>query len=241
MSDSLVSIGSFPNAIAAEQVRIVLAAEGIQAFVEGGNTNTMLSHVGSALGGVSLTVRESDAERALQLLQDSDFDDVSDAWHCRDCGEDIEAGFEVCWSCGKNRDEVGVDLASVTRVKAGKTEVTDDVPNDELEIDGDRASNPYSAPRYKTEGEEAPVDVASASDIDVSELEALVGRAWRASIIGLVFFPVLAHVYSLILLLTAATELPLLSEKTRSRFWGAVAIDMLVIFFALVVLRGFAR
>jgi hypothetical protein len=112
MSNSLVTLESFPNTISAEQARIALAAEGIQAFVEGGATDTLLSHVGSALGGVKLTVRESDVQRAAAILSESFAEDKGANWHCRDCDEEVDAGFDVCWSCGKNRDEVAREDSS---------------------------------------------------------------------------------------------------------------------------------
>lgn len=55
-STDLVTIATFPTSHEAGIARAALEASGIEAFVNEAATNTTLSHVGSALGGVKLQV-----------------------------------------------------------------------------------------------------------------------------------------------------------------------------------------
>ena len=50
---------------------------------------------------------DEDLPRAQDLLVrflDESAKDGGPAWTCPACGESVEAGFELCWSCGNQRD-----------------------------------------------------------------------------------------------------------------------------------------
>lgn len=52
-------------------------------------------------------MEDEDLPRARELLArflDQDSTDVGSAWVCPGCGEGVEAGFDLCWSCGLHRD-----------------------------------------------------------------------------------------------------------------------------------------
>ena len=58
----------------------------------------------------SLWILEDDAyPRALEIAEEyargdhGSHADSGDAWTCRWCGEEVEAQFSDCWSCGKAR------------------------------------------------------------------------------------------------------------------------------------------
>jgi hypothetical protein len=53
----------------------------------------------------SVWIRDSDASRALQILEEADTEAThSDpAWMCSQCGETLEPQFTTCWNCGADR------------------------------------------------------------------------------------------------------------------------------------------
>ncbi len=67
-SEDLVTIASFNLAAEAHFARGLLEAEGIDAVVIDENLTTLNPLLTGAIGGVRLQVRESDAERAMQVL-----------------------------------------------------------------------------------------------------------------------------------------------------------------------------
>ena len=68
MDEKLVTIGKYRTAIEAHMARAVLEEEGVRCYVQDEELVTMLSHVGTALGGVKLCVAACDAERAAGIL-----------------------------------------------------------------------------------------------------------------------------------------------------------------------------
>jgi hypothetical protein len=66
--------------------------------------------------------------------------------------------------------------------------------------------------------------------------EQLVDRAWRASLLGLAFLPVVLHLYSMARLLSVHGRV--LSPKAHFRYQCAWAIDLLMIFlFSWLIVR----
>lgn len=52
-------------------------------------------------------MEDEDLPRARELLArllDQGGGDVGPAWDCPGCGERVEAGFDLCWNCGRYRD-----------------------------------------------------------------------------------------------------------------------------------------
>jgi hypothetical protein len=98
----LVTIQKYGTPQEAHLARSVLDAAGIEACVTDESTATWMWYVGTALGGARVQVAEHDAERARQVLQDAKTPSAENAqtdWHCPQCGADVDAGFDVCWSC----------------------------------------------------------------------------------------------------------------------------------------------
>ena len=100
--DKLVTIAKFLNEAEANIARSSLEAHDIQSVVVGGETASTLSYYGPAVNTVKLQVH-SDNERVatkiLGLVQ-SKAASITGDWICPGCGSDVDAGFEVCWSCG---------------------------------------------------------------------------------------------------------------------------------------------
>jgi hypothetical protein len=68
MSDELVTIATVPTPLAAEQLRMVLEAEGIRAAISDAEVAGMNWMLSNAIGGVKVLVLAKDAERAVAVL-----------------------------------------------------------------------------------------------------------------------------------------------------------------------------
>ena len=171
----LVTMATFPNPQEASIARGALADAGVAGYLVGAETVNTLWYVGTALGGVKLQVARRDVDRATEILGDVHSLDDSETvapWKCPSCGVEVDAGFEICWSCGSTDDGQPADAA--------------------IEQRGDVARTSISV--GTTDGTETLDEVAS------SDAEETAMRAWRCAIFGIGFSPLL--VYSLFLILT---------------------------------------
>lgn len=210
-------IGTFANPADADQIRAILEEHGIPAFVEGANSSTMLNHIGSALGGVGVLVRGEDAQQAAEVL--ASLEEVSgEAWFCGRCQEPIDAGFHVCWSCGAPRGEVEAPFPETPDVsETAEEERQGSYPHESgptFELSAQEARNPFASPRTRPQVTDTD---EPRHEID-PEAEAMLLRAWRASILGVVFLPVLAHLYAMYLLMAAAQRSAKFSPEGDRRF-----------------------
>ena len=90
---SLAEIGHFRN---------VLEQSGVECYIK----NEQLA---GALGDVPFlecqpelwVLNDADLPRAERLIAELKRPAVGKAWRCRHCGEDNEAEFGACWSCGQ--------------------------------------------------------------------------------------------------------------------------------------------
>lgn len=102
---NLVRLAAFEYEYEAMLLRTRLNENGIKAWVTGGDgVNTFGAGLTAAgLVGVDVNVRQIDHELAKKVL--SDFKSGDDViapitpWTCS-CGEQVDEGFAVCWSCG---------------------------------------------------------------------------------------------------------------------------------------------
>jgi len=214
MPDSPVKIATYQQAAEAEPYRVALEQEGIRVLVDGGHVGTTLSYVGSALGGVRLLVAESDAARALEILAEQQRAERNDdgPWFCGECQEEVDAGFGACWSCGRPRDEVEAPLPPTAQPS---DEILDrEQPNTDLERPPADAANPYVAPLTEAGGADKSGPPAD------EETEAMVLRAYRSAILGLIILPVILNFYSMYLLLRASDRGRLSPDGNRRFGWA---------------------
>ena len=68
MSDKLVTLESYSNALEAEMAKNRLNEAGIRATLANGTAVTALSHLSNAMGGVKVQVFEDDLARACEVL-----------------------------------------------------------------------------------------------------------------------------------------------------------------------------
>lgn len=76
--DRLLTIASYADAATANIARSILDSEGIPACLGAENTNTMLWHYGTALGGVKLMVFAEQADKAKAILASHSAADFAD-------------------------------------------------------------------------------------------------------------------------------------------------------------------
>ena len=226
MSDtSLRKLAVFPSVPQADQVRAALESQGVPAFVDGAHAGTALAHT----GGVGVFVSARDLEQARQVLARTEtpapLDTAELPWYCGKCREMVDADFDVCWSCAEVRDNVEQPVPAEV---ANDDTWSDSGERGGLELPGPSA-NPYQSPMLG--GALQPFRPAATSLV-----EETVWRAWRASVIGLVIFPIVMHVYS-IMLLIHATGQGRFSAKVRRRFYWSWAIDAAAITGWALVLR----
>jgi len=245
--DRLTTVYSYENPAEAHAAKNRLEAEGIAAFVADESAANMLSYMGSAIGGAKLQVAESDAEWSLRILFPEQTQDggteISTPWRCQTCNEIIDADFDACWSCGGFRDEVQDPTFDPATALAADTDATkeDFAPN---ETDGstladavgatvDGRPNPYYSGRLSEQSLRSDIALQSATD----DVEAMVSRAWRASVIGVVvcwMFLVL-NAYSAWLLIRVAATGQNLSPAGTWKYRLAWAVNILasVLFFLI--------
>jgi hypothetical protein len=123
MSVDLVTVAIFETAVEASPARAMLEAEGIQTYLQGEVTGYMLWYMWPGLGGVKLQVENKDVQQATELLRKylDEAENEEDAktshvpnWVCPRCGAEVDAGFEICWSCGTVIDDVDDNSTSPT-------------------------------------------------------------------------------------------------------------------------------
>lgn len=209
--EDLVTIASYGNPHEASIAKGALEAENVRSFLLGAEIANTLSYVGTALGGVKLQVAQGDAERASEILAAIGAPDIlplAGAWKCPNCGAEIDAGFDVCWSCGRVADQ------DITTIQPDQAAETTDEP---------------IAERSVHECRQPDGRLASSAD-------ATVARAWRAAVIGTVIFPFLIYSLFLIVSLSHDELSPSATRKFYRTF--AIIVLMFVGFWSLFRIFG---
>jgi hypothetical protein len=219
-SDRLLTLATFPSITEAALARGILAEADIPAQISDGTAGWAF---GQLVGSVRLIVREGDAERAEQVLDEalaapleviedqsephpgeaSDFaenlvdrsaDNDQPAWTCAACGARVQEDERRCWSCGTSR--------------TGEP-------------------NPYY---IRPESAVAPLSATSnvAQPDPPEHIRDWIVRAWRAAWLSPILLPPLANFYSVWLLLHAARENIDLTPKYNLRFYVALLINLIV-------------
>ena len=113
--DDLVTIAKYGSPQDAQLTKSVLEGQGIRACVVDDATTGWLWYLGTALGGAKLQVSKRDVELAKDTLWDIQAEDRSSCarpWVCPLCGADVDAGFDVCWSCESPMGELSAGESS---------------------------------------------------------------------------------------------------------------------------------
>jgi hypothetical protein len=85
---------------------MALAREGIPASLGNATFLSWFWHNGNAVGGVTVYVRRSDAERARRVLAEAGAKatDSPPPWICSSCGQRVAGQWDACWQCGRFAD-----------------------------------------------------------------------------------------------------------------------------------------
>ena len=71
MADRIVTLATYMYPTEAYPLMSKLESEGIECFLDGENTVTAMPFLSNAIGGIKLNIKNSDAEKALQILKQS--------------------------------------------------------------------------------------------------------------------------------------------------------------------------
>ena len=231
---NLVVIATYPTAHEAELHKVRLEQAGLEAYVDGSAAADTLS-IGTFLGGVKLLVADTEVAKARGALSEGDDEEsATPAWTCSECGTEIEAGYEVCWSCGHTIDgeETFPDEPQPT--------------GDPEPIDCPMCGETYTAPPYQCpscgevsadideeEPEEEPVEELELTD-EQNEANKCLLLGWRSSIFGLMFvfflpIPVF-QIYSVGLLYRYMNYCDDNNASANWRAWFGFLLNLLAIF-----------
>ena len=105
---NLVRIATFEYEHQALLFRNMLNDHGIPAWVTGGDGVNIFGAGLTAAGlvGVDVSIHKINVEAAQEILAKlPKAEETVQAWTCR-CGENVDEGFEVCWSCGSDLEDL---------------------------------------------------------------------------------------------------------------------------------------
>ena len=102
MHDGMSILKTFTNETEAQMALNHITALGVSALLQMDNCGGMRPHFDISRG-VDLLVADDDLEKAKAALEAPVTDLSAEPWTCPSCGENIEAGFDVCWKCGKEK------------------------------------------------------------------------------------------------------------------------------------------
>ncbi|MGN6134606.1 MAG: putative signal transducing protein [Aureliella sp.] len=228
-AEPLAILTTVQQAFEAEHLQQVLENAGIPAYVEGLHCSTNFTF-NALIGTIRIRVPERDLERAEQVLEEAQQPRGSD-WYCGACAETNDAGFDICWKCGRPRSEVEAEppaqaeqlpVASHDSISIPYTPVVDN-------------PNPYATPSQHSTALRPPVEATSAR-----AAEEAINNAWKLSVIGLILVPFVTQLISTVILLRTLSYRAPLSQRSQMRFWAAMLINVaalsLLIIWAVMLL-----
>jgi len=171
-SEEFVTIARYDDRHKANIARATLESEGIEAIIVEPRINMPIYHLGPLVSGLELKVASPEAQRATERLDSFRETKPFPTQHgssCPKCGEKVEAGFEICWSCG-------------TRLG-------------EAHEEGDR--EPPAAPRPKESEGESGSDVREAKEPSAIADERA-NRAYRLASFGFLIWPAAFYAWYLL-------------------------------------------
>jgi len=231
----LVTVARFASTAEAGWHCSRLEAAGIGAVVQGSVSRDMLGYYGSAIGDAQLQVAEQDAEKAREILGNSDdrqspsgvseSDAPPQTWNCPRCGNRVEDSFEICWFCGADFDEKSQPVAALKLETIVCPMCGADVPTTCDEC-------PKCGELLDQDSDDSPAPSAELAEPDV--IEETLNHAWRAAVFGIVLLPPFLSIYSGILL-GRYRELLSRTGRRPSRRAAITAAINAVVFCSMVV------
>ncbi len=108
MNDTeIVNVYHAQNLVEAEFLRNILSDAGVESRVIGDAVSLLAEVLPSISGSPCLWVRQSDENRAREILTDFEQrrdksrppDEPLATWKCAACGEMVDDDFDLCWNC----------------------------------------------------------------------------------------------------------------------------------------------
>jgi hypothetical protein len=237
MTDNLVRIATYWSSFDAETAKLQLDSCGIPSIVTSGAMNAMLGELGGTLSPIELLVREEDVERTTLALDEFLSQEGKEDWVCSKCKEEVPGTFGNCWSCGIDRanheepnSRLTADLDESRSVEVG-AEAFVERNHTVLATDLSSLSLPYAPPSTLSSSSRLIAkEFEAQSALSTDEMEAIIDRAWRAAIVG-ILLPVGLHFYSLYLLFKSCGSAEPLSIAHQRKF----VFTLVVNFFAITM------
>ncbi len=100
--EALVKVAEYPSSLLAHSIRILLEANGIPAIVVG----DAIQEVG--FEPIQVMVSKTNLELARTVIEEvpAASEILIPEWICL-CGEQVDSGFHICWSCGQEYETDG--------------------------------------------------------------------------------------------------------------------------------------
>jgi len=185
--EKLIPVATCASIAEATVLKSAIEESGIDAVVDGDCLNSAYGNIGPSLSDAKLLVRQEDAE-------------------------EVEGGFEVCWSCGLARDEIEAPFPATADVI--ETIDSPDVDTDQL---GRATENPYESPRAMGAAE----DEEQESDPEAEKAESKMTLMLLLSAACL-WIPFIPGVGALYVLHSANRKRLPIAGRAASFFWVAV-------------------
>ncbi|MFN9639748.1 MAG: hypothetical protein ACK56W_06985 [Pirellula sp.] len=241
MTDNLVRIATYWSSFDAETAKLHLDSCGIPSIVSSGALNAMLGELGGTLSPIELLVREEDVERTTLALDDFLSQPGNEKWVCSRCDEEVPGTFANCWSCGSDRanheEPNSREIAALNESRSLEVDADAFVERNHtvLATDPNSLSLPYAPPStLSSPSRLLAKEFEAHSALSTDEMEAIIDRAWRAAIVGMLL-PVGLHFYSLYLLFQSCRSSELLSTTHQRKFVFTLVINFFAItMFALL-------
>jgi hypothetical protein len=219
VDEKIIRIATYSNPVEAEMAKNYLEDAGVKVFSAGAEVSGPFAGVDAGFASVELHVPQSQYDQAVKALEA--FDD-----------HDMDFDNELA------DDDM---TEAIRETKEGSIEDDDAVPSTEFrggpppgEVDDDLRGSQF----VKLPGQEG--DIGRADDVSILHTpDELAFRAWRASFVGLLLFPVtflvhpivslilppLVHVYSICLLYRIGSTDQELSSAGMLRMYGALVVN----------------
>jgi len=204
--EKIVRLAWFSDPIEAGLVKNRLEEVGISAFISGDIAAGAFAGLGSAFAKIELYVPRSCLQRAFSVLEKIQTEEYQ---------QDAEDSTAIETRDPPSRVDEHV-MAADTHIHAKPA--------------SDSAADEGSEPEIAAAMDQAAPEEVKDLDRPITwTAEALANRAWRAAVLGLVLFPGILHLYSLLLLVNMMFKDEEVSPSAMRRVYGALALDLAVL------------
>ena len=227
----LISVATCASIAEATVLKTAIEDHGIDCVVSGDAVNSAYGALGSSLSDAKVMVRQEDVAEAKSIVRttrESFSAARKEPWFCGKCLEEVDGGFEVCWSCGLARDETEADFPATAQVVEAQN-----FPNVDTEQLGRSTENPYESPQ-----------AIGVIEDDDRELDPEVEKAESRMMLAILFsaanlwVPVLPGIVALYLFHSARRKRLPIKGRAKAFLWVAIFLLVMThLFWAFIVWR----